>query len=554
MGHLTSTFFASVRYQLRLKWHGKMGVSATHFWVVTSLLVILAVALFDLRVMMASDTLQVQYIPDDAYYYLVLAKNFSRLGLWTFDSGLSVTSGFHPLLAYLLSFLYSIFHPTLSEYTRLGIAFSSFTTLAAALILWMFGLREEKPYYMILLAMIVSSTSFIYNSVSIMEWSLVILFAALYCICYYRSFRSPRKKDAFILFLLGLLGSLSRSDFGLLPFSFFIASLGLCYFHRNTRSVAVSLMGLSGAIVGVLLIFAHNQAFTGYFLQSSARMKAYWDQIFGADYKRAIELVPLMLGIGPGDSVAQILLAILGVLLLLVLVRHVLKKLTVYRMSALDLSLNRQTLRTLTMFVAGLLCLTGYIAFYGHSGGIRPWYTANLLIPTLMLLVILFKQVDARIDGYSRRFMKLGLSAVTIIVVLQSVLSSHFLDSSSSPWPYQQIMLDAGKYLSDQDVDGHIGAWNAGIIGYYQGGTVVNLDGLVNDDIYSYAISNQLPSYLSQKGIRYIIDFEQMLTAEQRRVKGGYDDVAFVDRLQPIMVFDDGRYGWKYMTLYRLLP
>ena len=46
-------------------------------WAVIGLLTILAVLVFDLGVITASETLQVQYTPDDAYYYLVLAKNFT---------------------------------------------------------------------------------------------------------------------------------------------------------------------------------------------------------------------------------------------------------------------------------------------------------------------------------------------------------------------------------------------------------------------------------------------------------------------------------------------
>ncbi len=528
-------------------------ISGRRLWTIASLLVILSIAVFDLRILIAPDALQVQYTPDDAYYYLVLAKNFSRMGLWTFDSGFSVTSGFHPLLAYLLAFLYTIVQPATSEYVRLGLLLSSLITVGAALTVWGLGLRQSGPYYLIFLALLIGSKNFVYNSVSVMEWSLVILFAALYGICYYHSYDSPTKKEMIILFTLGLLGSLSRSDFGLLPLSLFVASLALYHFSKNKGSVLVSFVGLSGAILGVMFIFAHNQIYTGYFLQSSAEMKAHWAQIFGADYQKSAELMPLILGIDPADQVMPILLAIPMAMMSLVFVKRALGWLAARRMLVLDLS-NHQSFRALTMSVAGILCVTGYIAFYGHSGGVRPWYTANLIVPTFMLLVILVKMADARLQGVSQKFMRLGISGAVTLIVLQNALSVHYLDSSASPWPYQQIMLDAGKYLKEQHLDESVGSWNAGIIGYYQGGTVINLDGLVNDDIYAYALTNTLPAYLSQKHIRYVIDFEQMLTAENRRLKGGYDDSVFLSNLQPMKVFDDGQYAWKYMTLYRLLP
>ncbi|HLO15977.1 MAG TPA: hypothetical protein VK206_14185 [Anaerolineales bacterium] len=42
-------------------------------------------------------------------------------------------------------------------------------------------------------------------------------------------------------------------------------------------------------------------------------------------------------------------------------------------------------------------------------------------------------------------------------------------------------MLEARKYLHNHSLDGRIGAWHPGIIGDYQGGTVINFDGLVNE-------------------------------------------------------------------------
>lgn len=62
--------------------------------------------------------------------------------------------------------------------------------------------------------------------------------------------------------------------------------------------------------------------------------------------------------------------------------------------------------------------------------------------------------------------------------------------------------------------------WNAGIIGYYQGGSVVNLDGLVNDSIYQYAMSNTLPVYVEKIAITYIVDFGPMLHQQATNTSG----------------------------------
>ena len=49
----------------------------------------------------------VGYIPDDAFYYLVMGRNFARLGRWTFD-GVAPATGFHLAWGYLIAALYAV--------------------------------------------------------------------------------------------------------------------------------------------------------------------------------------------------------------------------------------------------------------------------------------------------------------------------------------------------------------------------------------------------------------------------------------------------------------
>jgi hypothetical protein len=75
-------------------------------------------------------------------------------------------------------------------------------------------------------------------------------------------------------------------------------------------------------------------------------------------------------------------------------------------------------------------------------------------------------------------------------------------------------------------------------LGYYEGSHVINLDGLVNNDIYQYAASNTLPEYLSSTGINYIMDHANMLTNKWYRLRGGYDDEEFLAALKPQKIFE----------------
>jgi hypothetical protein len=388
---------------------GKRILDSRKFWAVASLSVISYVALFDLRIITASDTLQVQYTPDDAYYYLGLARNFVRLGFWTFDSGVSTASGFHPLLAYILSLLYGVFRPTTGEFVRYGLALTSLTTLATALGIWLLGVRRSLPYSMMFLTLLISSTNFIYNSVSVMEWPLVVLLAFLYCFCYYRTYSSIKKRDWVMLLILGLMGSLARSDFGLLPFSFFVANLILYYVGKNKAAILSSLTGLAGATLGVLLVFAHIQFFTGNFLQSSVKMKAYWAMVYGDKYPSAIGLIFNVLNIAPPSLwLFGGILALLGTLVLFLFVRSSSKKQGAFKVFGLVLG-GTQSLRVLTMAVAAGLCIVGDVFTYAHSGTIQPWYTANFLAPVFILLVFLAEYIDSRMWNSLRPFARLVL-------------------------------------------------------------------------------------------------------------------------------------------------
>ena len=80
----------------------------------------------------------------------------------------------------------------------------------------------------------------------------------------------------------------------------------------------------------------------------------------------------------------------------------------------------------------------------------------------------------------------------------------------------------------------------------------MNLDGLVNNDIYEHARDNTLLQYLAQVNVSYVIDFDWMFVDTAMRRRGGYDDAAFQSTLRPVTVFDRATSGWKGLTLYRI--
>jgi hypothetical protein len=535
----------------------RLKASAAVFISVVLVFLVLNIVAFSILVILAPDDLTVQYIPDDAFYYLTLSRHFSSLGYWTFDSGISVTSGFHPLLAYALATIFSVLRLDADSYVTVGVLLSLLFTLGSIFVVWYWGLRSGNTLLLVYLSLVISSGNFVYNAVSITEWSLTVFFAALYGLWFFNKYEKPKKQlsDYLVLFTLGILGSCARSDFGLFPFAIFVASMILLLVNRHSRRhFPLAVLGLLGTLSGLVVVLTQNYVFTQELLQSSARMKALWAEWIRPNYYA----VPTLIGrfVGVAGLLLMAIFVALAVLPRIIDQRRQRSSresgftadpmsddapsMTPYGFSTEDGQ------RLIHLTVSATICILGYALFYSRNASIQPWYSANLIVPMLLFIAGLSYYIDA----YLSKKVKKALYVLFIPVIAFNVLDHYPVSTFNAPWPHQRLMREAGIFLSENQLDGRVGAWNAGLIGYYEGGNVVNLDGLVNNDIYDYAASNSLPAYISSRDIKYIIDFENMVTDRLRLVRGGYDDASFLASLKPAKVFDNGEYIWRFLTLY----
>jgi hypothetical protein len=84
-------------------------------------------------------------------------------------------------------------------------------------------------------------------------------------------------------------------------------------------------------------------------------------------------------------------------------------------------------------------------------------------------------------------------------------------------------MWRAGVYLHGHPDIRPLGAWNAGIVGYFADNGVINVDGLMNDSILGYSGTDTLIDYFTLRGIRYVFDAPQ-LWQPMMAARGGYSD------------------------------
>ncbi len=279
-------------YIENLKMDARSNYLLKKFSIVIFLIAIFYVAEFAISILAAPDSLQVQYTPDDGYYYLTLARNYVHTNQWTFDSQ-NATSGFHILWANLLAIAYWIIRPSDSQFVHIGLLLNIVIILFALLFIGWEGMKQKKWFWgLIFGAVFISSRNFEINSISITEWCLVVLFSYLYF--------SRAHKDAstsrLLLFTAGLLGVLARSDFILLALVILAIRCVVFYFERNRTKLFTAVLGMGGAISGLLITGLIHYAYTGTFLQSSALIKALWTKL-GLSYLQSMLLAPDILGL-----------------------------------------------------------------------------------------------------------------------------------------------------------------------------------------------------------------------------------------------------------------
>ena len=474
-----------------------------------------------------------------------MARNFSASGEWTFDSGTSLTTGFHLLHAYTLALLERVFLLEAESFVGLAVLVSVLWVSVSAVLAMVLTWRTKQVIPLVVLTLLMLSRNVWLNAVSGTEWSLVLLVSVLYCLAIIRSGKWKRSRSFLLIALLGCLGSLARSDFGLLPAAI-AGAAGLEFLIYRRRDLAVvALVGLAGAIGGVGLVLLHNHATTGDWSSSRAAMKLSWLEVYGRSADGILEKLS-QLFTGELGSKRNLLSGLSILMLSIGGCAYYRPKNMLPRLALTALKHDYSALRVL--WLASAVATVGYISFYSYvPAGVQNWYTANLVVPVFFLIALPF--VSHRVPTFLK-----GIVFVLLAILGERQVRTALQFSEAPEWPNQVSMMHAGKYLADADLAAKVGSWNAGIVGYYAGGKLINLDGLVNQDIHAFVARGELVSYVDSVGIGFIVDFERMFAADDLAKRGGYADGRLVSRLTPLMSFDEREGRWKHLTLYRVEP
>jgi 4-amino-4-deoxy-L-arabinose transferase-like glycosyltransferase len=191
---------------------------------------------------------------------------------------------------------------------------------------------------------------------------------------------------------------------------------------------------------------------------------------------------------------------------------------------------------------ACLVLLAGGLSLLIVHAGIRlyprPWYFV-VTAQSLALALALFW------EGVHRLPRKLALFTGAWFGML--LTSLMIWQQGYHPW--QVFHLEAADWIKrNTPPDTLIGAWNAGIMGYYSGRQVVNLDGVVNPAAFEAIQAGRLMAYIRETGIDYVIDSDWALQGEY----GFFMGSGWPDDLHEAAVIGGPDPTWGYWRVYRV--
>jgi hypothetical protein len=494
-------------------------------------------------------------VPDDAFYYLKVARNLVEAGRSSFD-GVHPTNGYHPLWMLLCGLCAALVEDQeLLLRFVLGLGFAVHFACALLLIR---GLRR-----------VVSELwAWLGGAVWLLNpFPLILLMQGM---------EAPAYQFALVLSLYvywtridGYLGRTlpAASEIPAKHAWAFGAALGLTFLARTEAIV--------GAVVSTLLI-ALSAWRSGHRLDAVVRLMA---RVGAAATLVAVPwlvfswfavgtvsqdsgAMKLLWASGPsGRSLSQVFFGLLQFLTdfwtstpigMLALGRHADFLAGAVAAAVLLMVLRERTspaaapLYRTTLGLTAVILTTGLV--YGSMlGDSQIWH---LVQPGLGWFLVGFCWAAHMVIRLQRgsRFRIERLAGVTLLIAA-SLLHVKAVARMKDRYPWQRdVHATQATFEALVPPEQKIGSFNAGIPGYFSQRTIVNLDGLVNHSVIPYWHAHSFDAYLLEHGIDYIIDEQASL---DRALSFAGSEVEFLPlHSEPISGWFSGdRFLWKVMPV-----
>jgi len=490
-------------------------------------------------------------IPDDAYYYFVVARNVASGQGLSFD-GRNPTNGFHPLWLLPLIAFYALFPEsehlpihlalTLAAFLDLGTAWMAFLTLR--------HLTGDSRLGLVASLLYLFSPIIAFHTVSGLETVLsTFLFAS--CCFYYLTRIAPCERisvaQAALFGLLGGLMGLARTDH-LVIWAVFLSHWlwQEMRAHRHVVGAHIYVPLLVAFLVGMAVLspwFLWNLHTFGTVMQSSGVATPYVARQHFFILNR--EHFP-----NPVINFLSVTVYLLSKMVQAILAYSWPELFIVVAAVLLGVSLKE---KSLLVPLAGATLMLGVHLFWRWF--VRGWYYVPWAYSFILVAASLFHGI---ITKWQRGEMPLRLSRVRAhrgvllhssvpLLILVGLLVQGGIAWQQGLYPWQDDMYRGALWLSEHlPPSVKIGSFNAGIIAYYAPQEVVNLDGVVNWDALKAIMWNDLASYIRGEGIDYVLEWRAAVEFINRPFFGCELDDFLVEEMTMPRRFND------VMVLYKV--
>jgi hypothetical protein len=410
------------------------------------------------------------FFVDDAYYYLLIARNWLTKGPSTFD-GVRLTNGYHPLWMGILVLQYKLFSQSLLVTRCLEYLFGV-TALAASLLV--FRLRRLLTNLLFTIGFFVLLTRIALDG---METS---VFACCFCLLAY-SLTRPSDSPVWQGVLDGIFVALTiaaRLDAAV----FAIPYLLLAANSRARKTIALAVVAVLG-----LMYIGINHHYFGLNMPVSGEVKS----LGGMQLNRPLlQLLQSPLHLQAGLLYLIVLAIPLGIAL------------WPRTASAMQRAL-------IGAYIVGTICFTMRLVFFS-SWIIWPWYGYPLLIGYMACVPVFLQALARRFEGL--RFSPITVATITLLFVCAFGLSL-----------WRSIRhRHAGKQdyfvLNDEALAAYGGRLNNGLVAmgdragnfaFAYGGGVEQIEGLANDREFLTLLRKRadIKPLLCQRGVQFVVTY-----------------------------------------------
>jgi len=191
----------------------------------------------------------------------------------------------------------------------------------------------------------------------------------------------------------------------------------------------------------------------------------------------------------------------------------------------------QSSLRNRIQWVVGLYAFQVFAFYAFYLWQQQFWYFMPVLYAATVFGGIFFARLMETCAPFDARFQRFITAIAALVVLLVGGVTWYGWQSGwLQLYPAQRNALWISAQLSSRTEPGaRIGAWNSGILGYLSDRTVVDLDGVVNNDLYGYVRQRQasffdlcaLWDYIQANQIDYLTDYEDAWSGNLETIFNG---------------------------------